>query len=308
MNRQLYLFFASFTLAMQTLTQSSCYADSCSECFGCDSVLTYDIGGGYRQDDIKWKVYPSSIPATVESEQWKKLQIGIIETNAQVLVYDNYLAKFDFDYGWFCDGGHQTIKAHDIGSTDLNKDLKADTRGHVYNIDGAIGYQFNLCSYRFGFTPLAGYSYHFQKLKNSQYHNELNDSGITAHNNYKLRWRGPTLGFTTFYQANCYLQFNFTYAYHWVRYRGKIAETFPTGSLFGEQKNNKASGNEFTVGSTYEFCPNWTLGLKVDYKIFNGNGGKFIPDGDNPADVDDSSLRGLKWTSLNATIDIIYIF
>ena len=297
-------------LSVQVQAQDCCYSNSCTDCFGFDSALTYDIGGGYRQDTLEWSIYPTSLPGTVEKEDWKNLQMGIIETNAQFLVCQHFYTRFDFDYGWFYNGGHQTIQAGPINSRSLTRNLKSETNGHVYNIDAAIGYQFNMCSCRFAFTPLVGYSYHFQKLKNCNYTNDLTLSEFKTKNNYKLRWRGATAGFTTAYQVTSYWQLNFTYAYHWIRFRGKVAERFPTEPIYGNLKSNNGNGNEFTLGTTYEFCPNWILGAKVDYKVFQGNKGKFTPDDERElsSNILESPLRKLKWTSLNATIDLLYIF
>ena len=136
-------------LSVQVQAQDCCYSNSCTDCFGFDSALTYDIGGGYRQDTLEWSIYPTSLPGTVEKEDWKNLQMGIIETNAQFLVCQHFYTRFDFDYGWFYNGGHQTIQAGPINSRSLTRNLKSETNGHVYNIDAAIGYQFNMCSWRF---------------------------------------------------------------------------------------------------------------------------------------------------------------
>ncbi len=316
MKKQFLLILTSLLAIAKASAQDCCYTNSGTDCFGFEAVLLYDIGGGYRQDYINWKTYPVSDPGTVIQEQWKKLQIGIVETNAQFLVCDHYLARLDFDYGWFQDGGNQTVSHHNIDMHELTEKLKSETRGRVYNIDGSVGYQFNFCDYRYAITPLVGYSYHFQKLKNDNYRNQLVNAKLPNSkekfkNNYTYRWRGPTLGFITAYQIDPYWQVNFMYTYHWVRFRGKIIESFVERSLTGFQKSNRGYGNEFTLGTTYEFCPDWLLGLKVDYKLFYGHGGSYKTEQVVGLFTDDkvvSPLRDLRWTSVNATIDVMYIF
>lgn len=302
--------FACTAMTLQAFAQDCCYTNRGTDCFGFDALLTYDIGGGYRQDYIQWETSPESAPDSELKEKWKKLQIGIIETNAQFLVCDHYLTRLDFDYGWFQHGGHQKISIHNAADS-LTDKLQSQTRGHVYNIDGTFGYQFNLCDYRYSFAPLVGYSYHFQKLKNDKYSNELDDTQEHVKNNYKYRWRGPTLGFITAFQIDSYWQINFVYAYHWARYRAKIAEKFNPDRLPSFQKSNNGHGNEFALESLYEFCPNWVLCLKVDYKVFAGHKGSYktvtaVENAANETEI--SPLHDLRWTSLNATIDVMYVF
>ncbi len=301
------IFACSLLLPQLILGQDCCYSNCTTDCFGFDTVLTFDVGGGYRQDDIEWKVSSLSNPERITKDKWNKLEMGIVETNAQFLACEHYLAKLDFDYGWFGEGGKQHItRFNTFCGTDR---LQAETNGHVYNLDGAVGYQFNWCCYRYALTPLVGYSYHFQKLKNHNYRDHRSpDNKFSVHNSYKLRWRGPTLGIAAAYQISCDWQVSFLYNYHWVRYRGKIEENFNfSGHVLGEQKANKVHGNEFKISTSYQFCPNWIFCLNVDYKVFQGNDGRFETKRRSKCEHD-AKLHHLKWTSLNATADVAYIF
>lgn len=320
MKRIVSLFFACCTLLSQAiLGQDCCYSSGTTDCFGFDTVLTFDIGGGYRQDDIEWKTSSLSDPDLIQKVEWNKLEMGIVETNAQFLACEHYLAKLDFDYGWFDDGGKQHIRRFALqeGNCLLSKHLRSDTNGHVYNLDGAIGYQFNWCCYRYALTPLVGYSYHYQKLKNHNFRDCLSDNKFAIHNRYILRWRGPTLGIAAAYQISCDWQVSLLYTYHWVRYRAKVNENFSGHKdnenftrhrhIVGDQKANKVHGNEFKISTSYQFCPDWILNLNVDYKIFQGNSGRFEAKRRSRCEHD-AKLHDLKWTSLNATATVGYIF
>ena len=149
MKKQFFLIIISLLTAAQAFAQDCCYTNNGTDCFGFEAVLLYDIGGGYRQDSIEWKTDPISAPETAIKEKWKKLQIGIVETNAQLLIGDHYLARFDFDYGWFQNGGNQQITNFDADIDTLTEKLQAKTDGRVCNIDGAAGYQFNFCDFRY---------------------------------------------------------------------------------------------------------------------------------------------------------------
>lgn len=308
MKKQLLLLLACVMTHLPAFAQDCCYSNGTTDFLGFDTVLVFDIGGGYRQDTLEWKTYPLSAPGTVIKEKWNDLQIGIIETNAIFLACDHYMFKFDFDYGWFCSAGHQTVKTYNQSTHTLTQDVKAQTKGNVYNIDCALGYQFTWCCFRYGFTPLVGYSYHFQKLKNGSYKNELaDDAKFTAKNAYRYRWRGPTVGFNAIVQLACDWQLIFGYTYHWLRYRAKILENFTPGTLPAKQKSNTAYGNEFMVATSYEFCPDWFLLFKFDYKLFQANHGHYETDLGIRGE-ESSALRNVQLNSFNATMDIGYIF
>lgn len=284
----------------------SSYNGCCTDCFGFDSVLTFGVGGGYRTDELQWNVFPSLTGLEVE-EKWKNIQMGIVEADAQFLACEHYLLQVDFDYGWFNRSGHQTVNTFDLASDTLIESLRSRTKGRAYDLSGAIGYQFNFWCYRFSLAPLVGYSYHFQKFENNGYTNELvpvDETFAGTHNTYTFRWRGPFVGFTTAFQVTCDWQIYFSYAYHWARYRAKVNENFIVGSFPSHQKANNARGNEFTLGTAYEFCDNWLLGVRLDYKNFSSNKGSQEDD----EGIIISNMRHLKWKTFSATLDLTYVF
>lgn len=304
MKKQLLLALACLSMTVQTFAADFCATECSTDCFGFDSVLTFDVGGGYRNDSLKWKTFPESNPGRVIEERWKNIGLGIIETNAQFLACEHYLLKADFDYGWFTNSGSQRYTAE--GGTGIPLDYKSSPRGNAYNISGGLGYQFNFDCYRVSFAPLVGYSYHQQRFKSRKYSNQLvtTDEDIYAHNDYKFRWSGPWVGFAMAYQATCELQLYFDYSYHWARFRGTVKENFLLGELPSHLRSNRAYGNEFTVGGTYTFCDYWFIGVKYDYKQFCGNKGKFSNEGASTS----SALRKLNWQSSAITLDIGYTF
>lgn len=309
MKQRLLFLVALLTTALPVFARDCCYSSSACNTFGFDSILTFDVGGGYRMDKIEWESLPVYAPNYVVNEKWKNLGMGIVETNAQFLACEHYLFKFDFDWGWFNSNKKQEITTFNIPANRFTQKLEAPTRGHVYNIDGAVGYQFNFFCYRFALTPLVGYSYHFQKLKNRKYENEFDpvENELTFKNSYIYRWRGPTVGVSLAWQIECNWQLFFNYTFHWLRYRGKINEDFVSSTHPAKQKSNNGHGNEFTVGTSYEFCPDWILILKVDYKNFKGRRGQFEEFIFDSGPVT-SPLRKLQWESLNATMDVAYVF
>jgi len=304
MKKQLFLILACLSITAQSFADDWCAQDCCTDCFGFDSVLTFDVGGGYRNDSLKWKIFPDIDQENEIQERWKNIGLGVVEANAQFLACEHYLLKVDFDYGWFTNKGSQSYRS--FGGLEDELHYKSKPRGNAYNLSGGIGYQFNFDCYRVSFAPLVGYSYHQQRFKNRKYSNELfpEIEDLLAHNDYKFRWSGPWVGFALAYQATCELQLYFDYYYHWTRFRGTVNENFLLGQLPNHLRSNNAYGNEFTVGATYTFCDAWFVGLKYDYKEFCGSKGRSHFD---EADFH-SPLRSLNWQSSTVTLDVGYSF
>lgn len=304
MKKQIFLALACLSAAIQSLSADCCYTDCCSDCFGFDSVLTFDIGGGYRNDTLKWKVFPSEFPGREIEEKWKNIGMGIVDANAQFLVCEHYLLKAEFDYGWFSNNGSQRYLAN--GGDQPNINYRSSPRGNACDLSGGLGYQFNMDCFRVSFAPLVGYSYHQQRLKSRTYRNLLVPDAevILAHNDYKFRWSGPWVGFALSYQATCELQLYFDYYYHWARFRGTVKEHFVLGEFPSHLRSNRAYGNEFTLGGIYTFCDYWYIGIKYDCKLFCGNKGKSNVETIN----EDSPLRKLNWQSQMITLNVGYTF
>lgn len=301
MKKQIFLALAGLSIATLSFADDFCSSNYSTDCFGFDSVLTFDVGGGYRNDSLKWKILN---PQSEIEENWKNIGLGVVETNAQFLACEHYLLKVDFDFGWFSNNGSQRYSVESIIAP--SSYYKSKPRGNAYNLSGGIGYQFNFDCLRVSFAPLVGYSTSQQRFKNRNYVNEANPAGddILAHNNYKFRWSGPWLGFALAYQATCELQLYFDYYYHWTRFRGTVKEHFLLGQLPRHLRSNNVNGNQFTVGGTYTFCDYWSIGVKYDYKLYNGDKGKSTIE---KLDLS-SPLRKLNWQSSTITLDIGYTF
>ena len=288
----------------QPLAANYCDSYYETDCLGFDSVLTFDIGGGYRRDDLKWRTFPAANPGRQVEERWQNIGLGVVEANAQFLVCEHFLLKADFDYGWFTNSGHQRYFAN--GGVGENVAIKSRPRGNVYDLSGGLGYQFNLDSVRISFAPLAGYSYHQQRFKSRSYENLLNPiaEDLLYHNGYKFRWSGPWVGFALVYQATCEFLVYVDYSYHWARFRGTVKEHFLIGELPSHLRSNRAYGNEVTVGGVYTFCDYWFVGVRYNFKQFCGHKGSSNIENDSER----SALRNLDWKSSTVTLDIGYSF
>lgn len=276
---------------------TDCCTECCTECCGFDVVATLDIGGGYRQDNLKW-AFPGFSPGVAIHKKWKDINIGMIEANARLLACQSYLLKIDFDYGWFGDQ-----KKNDVTIIDFNSDEVAKhhfkARGSVYDISGGIGYQFNWCCDTISFAPLVGWSYYHQTIKSPPFFAEHYHCYKTAHKKSTYYWNGPWVGFETAYRWDCDWLFYLSYEFHGAYFHANMKDFFRH-----QARNKKALGNEVEVGAAYQFCDCWLLGLKFNYKGFwvnktNSTSDEF--DGE-------SHSRRIEWDSYFVTLDVGYSF
>ena len=308
MKKHLFLVLASLSMAVHAFGYYDCGSGGtfCSDCFGFDSVLVFDVGGGYRNDNLKWKLHPNSDPNTKIDEKWKNIGVGTINADAYFLVCEHYLVKANFDYGWFSKSGHQSFNI--CNGTAVHHDLKSRTHGRVYDLSGGLGYQFNFDCLHLTLAPLAGYSYDFQLFKNNKYeHAETEHEGFQRlHNKYKYRWGGPWVGAAIAFQPCCDLMFFVDYNFHWANLHADIDEKFDWHKRDARITSKKAYGNEYTVGADYLFCDDWMLGLKFNWKQFWASRAHYKAE--HHHEEGSSSVKDLNWCSYNIALIIGYKF
>lgn len=250
---------------------------SCSAAFAfwpeaTDSSL--EVGVGYRQDRLEWKTssqldssysgYDSNaldsglvgVPLGLRSElKWRDLKIWQIEAVGKYVTCDNIYVRANGDYGWITNGknrdkdfitfGNDYSSGYDYGYDGYGNEFefahsKSKAKGHVYDAEIAVGYQFKWCDDSLAVTPLVGYSWHGQHIDDSHlrqnfylagdeftvgenvsaarsyYYDYSSDSYFDSygsydssysyggrHSSYHTRWNGPFLGFDFDYRFGC---------------------------------------------------------------------------------------------------------
>lgn len=300
-----------------------CYSDTCAYCFGFDSSLSYQVGGGYRRDQISWEAYDLEGPGTVTKEKWNNMGMGVVEAQVEFVACQHYVFEVDFDYAWYDTRKNQSVRTYDIDSHQLLAHTKGHSKGQLYDLSGGIGYQFNFDCFRLSLTPMVGWSYSHQFIKARKFQNELDpEDKVFGKSNYKYRWNGPWIGFAAGYNICCEWLVYLDYRFHWADYRGKVLENFwdideeneeELECLYDDcehiheethpnQKASNAYGNEVIVGTSYDFCDRWYLDICFDYKGFWANKGHFTLD-----DVH-HRIKDVNWTSYRITMDVGYTF
>jgi hypothetical protein len=328
------------------------------------TVSSLEVGVGYREDSLKWKngtrfddsysySYGDSIyeedagivafPLVVrDKHEWKNLKIWQIEAKGTYITCDNIYLRASGDYGWLTNGKHHNKSAlgfADESYSDYSDDYAYGTfsnskhvKGHVYDADIAIGYQFRLCDDSFSFTPLVGYSWNGQHIKNRHHNNDYStyvEDGISSDSSYyydyydyysygssnknkfHTRWNGPFVGFDFDYRFCCDWAFFGGYEFHWATYHAKNHSEF----INVNQRAKTAYGHEFDLGVKWDFCDCWTLAVVWKYKNFWADHGRqrtLASEGEfgnvRTKCYLSTPLKDVKWHSNSISIDVGMVF
>lgn len=294
-----------------------------------DSSL--EIGVGYRRDKLEWKTradlsccdcdcdYGSyygydSGPFGVRSHlKWDNLRIWQIEGRGKYVTCDNLYFRAYGDYGWI-HSGHN--KDRDFYSDYYYDDYefscsRSKTRGHVYDVNIALGYQFKLCDDSFSIAPVVGYAWKGTHLRDR--HLRLNhlaqvplfeggevarsyscdycsdycdycsysdsyscscSSSSGLHSRYNNRWNGPFLGVDLEYRFLCNWSLFLDYEYHWATYHAKAHWNLRQDLPWGfHHRSKRAYGQVVDFGIKWDFCDCWTVALRGEFQYWCANKG-----------------------------------
>lgn len=332
---------------------------SCSTAFAfwpeaADSSL--EIGVGYRNDRLEWRTdvspdsysdsdyygYNYGFPNLSSRLKWKNLDIWQIEARGKYVTCDNIYLRANGDYGWITHGKNtdSDFSNNYSGGSFEFAHSSSHTKGHVYDAEIAVGYQFKMCDCSFAIAPLVGYSWHGQHLHDRHlrqsfyYNNDTTDSYydyFTSYNNsssgyggnnakYHTRWNGPFIGFDFEYYFGCWCDFEWQifgkYEFHWARYHAKADFNFRSDLFDGfHHRAKNAWGHVFDIGIKWDFCECWTFAVKGEFQWWWANRGrdraKIFEASFGDVDTDcfvTIPLRHIKWDSAAVSVNLGMVF
>jgi hypothetical protein len=329
-----------------------------------DSAL--EIGAGYRKDSFKFETVanPNSfdrssnysgysndydysdyysyyygsesdsevLPIFKSVLDWKNLDIAFIEGRGKYVTCDNFYFRGGGDYGWICDGKNTDTDYVELYNEPeiLFSKSTAKTKGHVYDANIAVGYQFQMCDDTFTLAPLIGYSwkgqhfhdYHLKQneiLDDSGYLYSFGSSGYSIsglHSKYNARWNGPFVGFDSEYRFGCQWSFMLNYEYHWGRYHAKAFWNLRPDMPDGFNHRTKSSyGHVVDLGVKWDFCECWTASVHGGFQYFRADHGKDITVIESGSQgnisgkvIQSMPLRKVQWYSASISLDIGMVF
>jgi hypothetical protein len=294
-----------------------------------DSSL--EVGFGYRTDELKWKTQVGSVVGLdgVQSHlKWKNLNIWQVEAKGEYVTCDNIYLRATGDYGWIVSGKNKYSTT--IGSESPVEVAHSKTRGHVYDVDVAIGYQFKLCDDSFAVTPVVGYSWKAQHLK----HRHWNFGGVTVdtpiassssssdddssssssgakHGRLNTRWNGPFVGVDFDYRIDCEWSLFLGYEFHFAKYHARAPWNVDSSLVHGfNHRAKRAYGHDLDFGVKWDVS-DWTIALKGGLQFFHAKRGRqraLVSEieivGVDTKTYGSIPLRHVKWGSASVSVDV----
>lgn len=307
-------------------------ADCCQpeDCSGWNFYTDWTLSTGYRQDRLTWTIAdPTGSPNILSELQWNDLRIWEIKGQFEVLFCDRIYVRGYADYGKIFHGRNRDSDyAGNDKTLEFSRSKAKSDKGEVFDFSGGIGYQFHLgdwfclCDTDWTFTPLLGYSYHEQHLRdydgvqliNSAF-NEFGEEVPAGplgpfpglHSNYRAKWRGPWVGFDTCYPISCDWKVFGSFEYHWAHYHGTGHWNLrPDFIKDFTQTSNNGHGYVIDAGTSYDFWCNWSAGLTFSYQWMRSGSGRdrtFFISG--PADT---RFNGATWHNWSILADLGYAY
>lgn len=279
--RKLFLTFLTYTTLL-CLTTANAYE--------IDAEVDFEVG--YREDSLNWSLGADEIPVFSKLE-WKNLQMVQYRADLRGVVCDMFYFRGYGDYGKIFNGRNTDSDfafEDSSSSSELINYLKSKQdagKGEVFDLSFGLGYQFELMCGQITLSPLIGYSYHEQHLRmfNGEVVVNLEDDFLgpvdNLHSNYRTRWQGPWVGFDAAYQMNCDFKIFGGFEYHWAQYnatghwnlRWDFIKDF-------EHTGHNAEGILATLGMSYDFWCDWTVGIVANYQTWDlqhGRDKSFVP-------------------------------
>lgn len=283
-----------------------------------------EIGVGYTQGQFEYVTHvdpnnyvkanngarvPESYDLiTTRKSCWTDLNIQTIGARTNCATCDDFYFRANGNYGWITSGKHRTdvFQRKPQNPNEEREEerrvgtIAAHTRGHIYDVSIAAGYQFQYCQDVAAFSPIFGYSWRGQRLRNS--HFEFSNSSfseslevggsssssrsfdlaslhidsniVEIDNSYDTRWNGPFVGFDALYNLDCDWTLTAGYEYHWGKFHARTEEFVGGAKLALNQHGKSYYGHVVNLGMVWNFTDYWTLGLQYEFDFFHVHHGR----------------------------------
>lgn len=245
-------------------------------------TIDWDLGVGWRHDDLKWSIAGTNNYPNVLSElEWKNVQSVLVSGQFKMSYCDYLYTRANADYGWIYKGNNVDSDyhhSHRRGLFSLSKNKAND--GNVWDASIATGWRFPFDCDALWINPLIGYAVQHQNLcmRNGEQivWTDYPEGVGPIHNlnsTYSAQWKGFWAGFDAEYYFDYGLSLYGLFEYHWnTQYHG--IGHWNLRRDFG-RFHHKAQGWG-TVGGlqlNYNFWCDWFFGLSGTYSFYRTKNG-----------------------------------
>ncbi len=282
-----------------------------------DCLTTLEVGVGYRRDFNKWDTRLIDPVGTEISSRLRFKDQDIILIDAKTkMMGDWFYIRAAGDYGWLLHG--KVEEKFKVFTMSIEKPSVSSSNGKIKNNGSvadaicAIGYPFEFCCGDFILAPLAGYAYHYKRIKWDNHHFvPPAGTGLTfvpvADEELRstMRWYGPLVGVDVFWRLDdCWnLWGEFQYIFGQCKRTGE--NNTGVVALDHFSRRHRAWGFDGAVGTDYFFDCDWYAGLSVDFKFWGTKKKE-----DTSITLPDSDAVGdeLNWSAVGVNLNIGYLF
>lgn len=279
----------------------------------------FNLGTGYREDNLHWAVEtPGGPPEIISHVRWKKVRSWELYGSAAYTSCMNYSVKVLGSYSWIYNGRNKDSDYLVDGSEKLlfSRSVSGADDGYTWDASGAIGYRWRSTGGRCIITPYIGFANYEQKYvmrHGRQVVDLLGDflgsiRGLDSH--YHTRWYGPWGGFDFDVQVECCVNWFGSFEWHLARY--KAEGLWNLRPEFNGKFRHHADGRGWIArtGVNWEFLKCWVIGFLLEYKQFRTQSGDDI----TPIRTREglfhveSRLRDVRWHSYKFLGTLTYRF
>lgn len=284
-----------------------------------------DVGAGYRQDKLVWKLGGwENGPPVASTLSWNRLQIAEFNGRIKITSGQCYYFRGSADYGVILRGENRDSD-YDVQDEsglvyEWSRTDSAANKGYVY--DASVAWGFILPCDRFfpnlALIPLYGYSAHKQYLH--MYDGilsiwspapEFEGSEIkNLNSSYQALWTGSFLGADLLYQLYDSFMINGTFEYHWLKFHGKGHWNLREDIAGNFHHHGKGKGYLGALGINYFFRCRWYLSTQLEFQFARLKQGTDRRPCYTQNGVEDFSgtLHSVRWQSFKVFVSSGYCF
>ena len=244
--------------------------------------VSYDFGGGFRSDCLKWNIAGSRSGPDILSElTWRDLHMAEVFGQINIGVGCIYL-KAKGDYANIFHGKNQDSDYLESHRQREYSRSYAKTDGSAFDILGGAGIRFPFFCEHLYIIPVGGYADSELDLCDKQGYQAVDlfdednlGSFPGLHSKYKAKWFGPWAGVDAewrFYQQSIRLLGSFEY--HWATYKGNGHWNLRRDFAGNIHHSANGYGLVGLLGLQNEFWCGWTMSLYGNYNYWHADRGR----------------------------------
>lgn len=282
----------------------------------CEETKDYlcELTSGYRQDQLKIRVTPSSSDATVISiNNWKNIDLFQARLTFKAETMCNTYSRAYFNYGRLVEFKHAINSPTLVFSPSTTHHEK----GRVYDAEYAFGFSWYVCE-TLRLTPMTGYSYHRIEF---DAHNRVDrtvgvDSAEAERYDYfsviskqRTTWRAPFVGLEAEFNLFDCTRICLNGQYLWAHYNNHGTEREKYNQTYRYKQRSNGHGAVFNGEVGYTFLDGWEALLTGGYQYWDAKGGRdWTKYSGSFEEKVKSPLHAVSWQSFEVSLGLAYVY